>query len=96
METISILRSDSDYDRLLKEARENGLADYGDMSFVRKEKGTSRGNPIVMVTFTVDVDGERKRVTSSTTLKNFARAALLAVTDDPDELLALGGIPDIE
>ncbi len=62
-------------DQLYDERVHSGLAEYGDLEIITKDKVTVEGNPGVCLSFTVDVNGERKRVQCVTTVKLFMTAA---------------------
>lgn len=73
MTGINIAFDDGLFDVLLAENRAAGLPECGDLRVVVKSNATRAGNSAAMVTFTVMVDGEPKRVQAVTTLALFAQ-----------------------
>lgn len=59
------------FDAVLK----SSLPDYGDATIITKDAGMESGRAIVMLTFTVDFNGERKRVQTVMTMRNFRAIA---------------------
>ena len=53
----------------------SSLSEGGDLELVVKDGATAGGQPAIVVTFTVEVDGVPQRAQAVTTLKNFLLAA---------------------
>lgn len=53
------------------EVLKDSLPDYGDVEIITKHGVTKGGQAGVMITFSVDVNGERKRVQTVTTMALF-------------------------
>lgn len=62
----------------------DSLPDYGDVRLITKDDATDGGQAAVMLTFTVDVNGERRAVQTVTTMRllKTAFAAINAKYDD--------------
>ncbi len=82
MEKLSIkLNNIERFDEIIK----GSLPDGGDLEIVTKDAGMVSGRGIVMLTFTVDVDGEMKRAQTVTSMRNFrAIASAICSTYDDD------------
>jgi hypothetical protein len=66
MEQLAVKLNDAEaFDAVLK----NSLPEGGDLTIITKDFGTVGGNPVAMITFTVEVNGERKTAQTVTTLK---------------------------
>jgi hypothetical protein len=74
MEQLNVLNDANEFDRILQDSRDNGYKDGGDLRMVMKEKATVGGKPAVVLTFTIEVDGELKKVQTVTTLSNLVHA----------------------
>lgn len=72
LEGVRIRLNDfEEFDRIIS----NSLPDGGDLKFISKDDGTKSGNPIIMITFTIERDGKIERVQSVTTAKLFIATA---------------------
>jgi len=66
-----------EFDKALK----GTLPDGGDLKVITKERATAKGEPGVIITFTVQLpDGTIKRVQTVTTARLFANAGLAIAT----------------
>lgn len=76
MEKISVhLNCPDRFDELLELSRNQGTPERNDLEIITKNDGTNRGLTIVMVTFTVMINGEPVRVQAVTTASLFCSAA---------------------
>ena len=63
------------FDAELRRSKEYGFPECGDLKIITKDAGTSQGNPIVMIAFTIDMNGQKVPVQAVTTAKLFVGAA---------------------
>lgn len=76
MESVDIKFNDPDlFDRYLEENRRAEMPECGDLEIVIKENATVGGKSAAMITFTVMINGERRRVQTVTTLTNLSAIA---------------------
>ena len=72
MEAIKLTLDDpSRFDAILEECPAEG----GDLEVVTKPGATTSGRPAALLTFTVDLGGELRRVQATTTVQNLLMAA---------------------
>lgn len=78
------------FDQLMEENRTEGLPECGDLEIVVKPGGMQSGRSCVMVSFTVDDNGKKRRVQAVTTLALLAMIApaLKAIKEGEDAALA--------
>lgn len=69
------------FDEVIK----NSLPDLGDLEIITKDAGMVSGRGIVMLTFTVDIDGELKRAQTVTSMRNFRAIANAIVSTYDDD-----------
>ena len=68
MESVTIKLNDSlAFDAILK----NSLPEGGDLTIITKDNATITGSPVVMIAFTVEVNGRIEQVQAVTTMKLF-------------------------
>lgn len=68
-----------------REVLSNSLQEYGDMEIITLDSALQSGNAGVMITFSVHVNGQKKRVQSVTTMKMFRAVANALVTTYTDD-----------
>lgn len=76
MESITIQLKDAvRFDEVLELSRPTKTPEFGDLGIITKPQATKDGNSAVMVTFTVMIDEEPRRVQAVTTVRSFLDAA---------------------
>lgn len=73
MESIRIVLDDREFDKFVH----GGLSEAGDLTIAAKEKATEGGQPAVVITFGVSLDGAPERAQAVTTLRAFLSAAVV-------------------
>lgn len=71
MERIELLLDDAEYDRLVHDAP----PERGDLTVCVKARATHKGQPGVVLSFTVEINGKPIRVQATTTARLFLTAA---------------------